>query len=390
MSSSGAWSSVKGFVTKSYERQEDQGKIPLAAKICVFVAFAVSFLYVIIYFIKLGKATTSSTHKGRSHSQTKGVCANKCATPFIDILKSAFIAPVVICIVGISIAAIIIYAKMRSRGFEVAGGKLSNVVHSSSYRKTFLVFSLVAFIVWISVSIIFYIIMGYTNIKFLKVKEYKDNDMASCLKAGHHWCVHASPEVYWFFMFTIVTFFVLLVVGVSKYMKARAPVDEICAEASMMAKNQFNKIRNTRANAPGTLFSLISQSNERNDVKQQVMHALESDTNRCAKLRREYVLKLKDYNYRYRNPTHQRPANSKVPKPKPIPQGLRAMPPVYPLPGNTSHDSSPDRFSVTEDNTPVDSPPHVYDTSGTIRSSPSGESIHTTSQLASGMSMSHP
>lgn len=363
MSSSETWSSVRGVVSKTYERQEDQGKIPLVAKLSVLIAFGVSFLYIIIYFIKLGKATTSSNKKGQSQSKTKGVCADKCATPFFDILKSAFITPIILCIVGIAIAAIVIYAKMRSRGFEVAGGKISNLVHSSSHRKAFLVFVSLAFVVWISVSILFYILMGYTNIKFLKVKEYNGHNMDSCLKSGHKWCVHASPEVYWFFMFTIVTFFVLLVVGVSKYVKAGHANDEICAEASMMAKRQFDKIKNVKADAPGTLVALIGQSNEPNDVKQQVLHALESDQNRCVKLRREYASKLQDYQYRYKSPKWEKPTPTQKSK-SPRQSGIRSSSPGVPNVSNartlSSHLLPP---AESQDNSQQHyMPPHISPT----------------------------
>lgn len=235
------WSSVKSWASEKLEgpsTKHTEASLPWYVKLFLILGFLGAFLWVVIYFIKLGEGKISGSQS--SDDEKKGICAERCAVSWKKVLMMGFLAPMLLWAGFMGLAYGLFAARVENKAKEMIWAKGKAGYHNAKTSKKIFSFGAIAFFIWILISFGFYAIMSLGNIKMFKQKEYHDKTTKTdCKAAKKSWCSKVGPDTFWFFLLSLVSFFVIMVVGVVKYVKARSPEDEFCREADMVGEAQM-------------------------------------------------------------------------------------------------------------------------------------------------------
>lgn len=227
---------------ESASTKHTEATLPWHVKLVLISGFLGAFLWVVIYFIKLGEGKISGSQS--SDDEKKGICAERCAVSWKKVLMMGFLAPMLLWAGFMGLAAGLFAARVENKAKEMIWAKGRAGYHNAKTSKKIFSFGAIAFFVWILISFGFYAIMSLGNIKMFKQKEYHDKTTKTdCKAAKKSWCSKVGPDTFWFFLLSLVSFFVIMVVGVVKYVKKKSPADEFCSEVEMLGEAQMQDLK---------------------------------------------------------------------------------------------------------------------------------------------------
>lgn len=293
-------------VSSNYQSHAED-RLPTTIKILIALGFLISFIYTIVYFVNLGEGKEGGEE---TSDDSKGVCGEKCAVSWKKVLWKGFGIPLIIWASFMIVSAFWYWFRVEKKAKEMISARATAAFYSPSYVKKFLIFCLIAFGVWLLVSFGFYVLMSLGNVKIFKQKEYKQyTNKTKCKGAKKSWCKKNSvaPNSFWFFLFSLIFFFVVMVVGVVKYVKSRGPQDALCAEVQAIGDQQISNYRKSgRWGVPTSVDNLLvgnflgsaedpEMANTREAVSDALHQARAQNPQRCSSVYNHLQAKIRKF-----------------------------------------------------------------------------------------------
>jgi len=276
-------------------------KLMMIPLVCFFIF---SFFWVVYWTFQIGEGKVKGS--ATSSKEDHGHCAERCALPFEKVIVKVFVPPLVCAAVAL-IPVLYGYWMWEDKGQELFH---ANQAASTSHKKSFIIGIFVAFILWIVVSIAWYLLMSLGNVKAFKQKEYSNlTTKTACTGAKKAWCTNVGPNTFWFFLFSLVVFFVVLVVFMIKFFFPKSIADELCDQVKWAAMKHADAMEeDVNANPPQNVSTLISgpsvkgesaaEAETRMALGKELVEARKKDSTRCAKVYEELRRRINAWHVR--------------------------------------------------------------------------------------------
>ena len=300
----GFFSRVGSSIKSGLLNKHAGSSMPKLMMIPLVCFFLFSFIWVVVWMIQIGEGEVKGS--ATSSKEDHGHCAERCALPFKQVLVKVFVPPLVCAVVAL-IPVLYGYYMWEDKGQELFH---ANQAASTSRKKSFIIGIFVAFILWIVVSIAWYLLMSLGNVKAFKQKEYSNlTTKTACTGAKKAWCTNVGPNTFWFFLFSLVVFFVVLVVFVIKFFFPKSIADELCDQVKWAAMKHADAMEeDVNANPPPNVATLISgpsvkgesaaDAETRMALGKEFVEAREKDSTRCAKVYEELRRRINAWHVR--------------------------------------------------------------------------------------------